>query len=104
VTGVLSDGVEALARAGHHELGALVEGTVRGPLGAMFITLGGPEQESHEQAIADLRSALGPERYGQLAARGASMTYEEIVEYALAELDRLIAESASSTDGASGMG
>jgi hypothetical protein len=40
-----------------------------------------------------LQTSLGLERDEAAVARGASMSYEDAVEYALLELDRLIGES-----------
>jgi len=93
VVGVLSDGIEVLARAGCDELGAVVAGAVGNPLREMYIALAGREHESQERAIQALRDRLGADRCAAVSARGAAMSYDEIVEYALAELDRLIAEA-----------
>ena len=56
--------------------------------------LGAPRELADRQAVLDhARAQLGPDRYDAAHATGAAMSYEQIVEYTLAELDRLLAEN-----------
>ena len=47
-----------------------------------------------QAALDHARAQLGPDRYDAAHATGAAMSYEQIVEYTLAELDRLQTEGA----------
>ena len=40
-----------------------------------------------------LRASLGTDGFERAAALGAAMTYDELVEYVLGELERLLAET-----------
>jgi hypothetical protein len=51
--------------------------------------------EEREQAIERLQHELPPDAYTAASARGAAMSYEEIIQYALSELDRLIDDEAA---------
>ena len=42
-----------------------------------------------EENRAEIRNALGPDIAAAAAARGAAMSYEQILEYLLATIDRL---------------
>ena len=56
---------------------------------------GDPADVAERDAILDrARAQLGPDRYDAAYAIGAAMSYEELVEYTLAELDRLQTETA----------
>jgi len=51
----------------------------------------GEEQAAWQQALAEIRERIVDDDLAAASARGASMGYDEIVDYALTELDRLIA-------------
>ena len=56
-----------------------------------------PDERADRQAtLDDARERLGPDRYDAAHATGAAMSYEQTVEYTLAELDRRLAETDSS--------
>ena len=89
----LKQGALALTRAGHTDVAAVLLGYVdaqpqRGTAGW--------EGEFHEGLIAEARVALGTAEYDAAAARGAAMPYDEIVQYALTELDRVQGEQTDS--------
>ena len=54
------------------------------------------ELQDREHALRVLRESLGAEGYERAAAVGAAMTFDEVVEYTLDELERL---SAATRDG-----
>jgi len=76
----LTCGVEVLTQLGFSEPAAVVCGWNPGPLSRIA-----PQRV--------LRTVLGPEAYERAAQRGADMTFDEVVEFAIAELDRLLANA-----------
>ncbi len=52
-----------------------------------------PALTDRQAALDRVRAQLDPDRYDAAHATGAAMTYEQTVEYTLAELDRLLAEN-----------
>jgi hypothetical protein len=62
---------------------------VDGPLGRLSI-LPVAEHQARSEALERARQELGDHRYHAAHTRGAAMTYEQIIEYTLAELDRLL--------------
>jgi hypothetical protein len=52
----------------------------------------GAELDERVQSRAHMRALLGDARYDELAARGAAMSYEEMIPHLLGGLDQLIAE------------
>jgi predicted ATPase len=63
-----------------------------GPL-AWLINVGPALLIQRQAALDQVRARLDPERYHAAVARGTATSYEQIVEYTLAELDRLLAET-----------
>ena len=55
-----------------------------------------PALTDRQAALDHARAQLDPDRYDAAHATGIAMTYEQIIEYTLGELDRLLAESNSS--------
>jgi len=85
----LKHSANAFRRVGHPEVAAILLGWVdqqpqRGTAGE--------EGELYERQQAETRDELGPDQYAVLAARGAAMSYDEIVGYALQQADLLIPE------------
>ena len=74
------------------EVVGVVEGIVTLSSAMSMAVVGGREREIHDRAIENARRAVGQERFEALLARGGAMSYEEAVEYAVTELDRIIAE------------
>ena len=76
----LSSGVEVLLHFGSTLQAAVISGWNPGR-----IELGGTERE--------FRATLGLDTYQTAKARGADMTYDDIVVYALEHLDALLEET-----------
>ena len=74
------------------EVVGVVEGIVTRSATMSMAVVGGREHEIHDRAIENARRAVGQERFDALLARGGAMSYEEAVQYAVTELDRIIAE------------
>jgi tetratricopeptide (TPR) repeat protein len=83
----------AFRRAGHPDVAAILLGWVDHQ---PWVGAGGEEEEMYERQQAETRDELGPEEYDALAARGAAMSYDEIVGYALQQADLLVPESTTS--------
>jgi len=85
----LKHSANAFRRAGNPDVAAILLGWVdqqpqRGTAGE--------EGELYERQQAETRDELGIEEYAILTARGAAMSYDEIVEYALQQADQLMPE------------
>lgn len=57
----------------------------------MFL-LEGRERDIHESALQYAQDSLGPERFEALCEQGGRMSFPEVVDYSLRELDRIIVE------------
>ena len=90
---ILWYGLEALVPYGELELSATLFGAVGdgGALASMLNAIVGPQALRNAQARAQAREALGADRFDELVARGATMTYDEVVAFARRELERVIA-------------
>jgi hypothetical protein len=86
----LDYGIQVLATLREFETAAVVAGAVRGESLARIDTLPAYEVQYREQALEAVRTALGDERYEAALERGGAMTFDEIVAYALGELDRIV--------------
>jgi predicted ATPase/class 3 adenylate cyclase len=86
----LDRGFRVLTRVGHPEAAALLVGVLTGPLATPSLI---PAYEARDglAAMDELRARLGPEEYERAVQRGASMSYEDMVGFTLAELDRALA-------------
>ncbi len=62
-----------------------------GPLAGRIY--GNPALTDRQAALDHARAQLGPDGYAAAHANGVAMSYEQIVEYTLGELDRLLSES-----------
>jgi predicted ATPase/class 3 adenylate cyclase len=79
-------------RLGDPHVTAVLGGVVTGsPLGTMSM-VAPRDREERARALEQVRATLTPDEYEAAFARGAAMSYEEVVAYTLGELDRLIAE------------
>ncbi len=84
---------EVLGSAGiEPEVVGVLEGVVTRSPEMNMVSAGGRERELHDRAIETACGIVGPERFEELLARGGAMTYEQVVDYALTELDRIVAE------------
>jgi predicted ATPase/DNA-binding SARP family transcriptional activator/DNA-binding CsgD family transcriptional regulator len=74
----------AVAR-GHNERAARLLGAAESMREATGSALPPPIREAHDQNVATIRSALGEETFTALWTQGRAMSFEEAVEFALAE-------------------
>ena len=84
--------VEVIATLGATQTAAVLYGLrERGPFAGM-----GSQNDAHridrERTVERVRAELSDDEFERNAARGAAMSYDEGLDYALAELDRLLAE------------
>ena len=81
--------IRILGRSGEHEVAATLLGVaVDGPLAAMN-NFPDSRLEDSDPLIATVHRELGDAAWAGSRRRGAAMTYEEAVDYAIAELDRI---------------
>ena len=84
--------VSVMATQGSAENAAIVTGFLTS--GTFTLNpVGGPELERRERAHAHARELLGDVAYEAAVARGASLSYEELLAHARRELDRLLDEA-----------
>ncbi len=83
-------GIQVLCHLGHFELAAVFGGIVTE--GAFANTFGVPVHElpDRQRALEQLRGELGDERYAAAIARGASMSYDEVLNSTTRALDDLL--------------
>jgi hypothetical protein len=87
--GAATHAIRILGRSGEYEVAATLLGVaVDGPLAALnnFPDL---RLEDSDPLIGTIRRELGTARWARCRARGATMTYDEAVDYAVFELDRI---------------
>ena len=74
-------------RSDSFEAAATLTGAVDGPLLSVFPAWLTPSQlHLCQQRLAQVATALGPGRYRDARQRGAAMSYDEIIAYALDQL------------------
>jgi hypothetical protein len=89
---VLGAGVEILLRVGEGATATVLAGSlVDGVLAMLNVSFG--RTASLERALTAAREELGDEQFGRLFTRGAGMSYEEVVEFALDEVRRAMSET-----------
>ncbi|MDQ6852173.1 MAG: adenylate/guanylate cyclase domain-containing protein [Actinomycetota bacterium] len=88
--GNITSGVEVAVNVGALEFAALLAAK---EASAGFVFIGHHFLVEYERAVASAREQLGAERYEEIWERGTAMSFDQVVDYALTELDRLIAES-----------
>jgi ATP/maltotriose-dependent transcriptional regulator MalT len=87
LVGVLWVATTVLADAGRAEATAVINGFITdGPVADFAIVYQGPERDEQVQAQERARAELGDATYDAAHARGAAMSYEEIVDLVLAAL------------------
>ena len=80
---------------GDAEGAAVLAGIVTvGPFCEFASLQGGPEEEARDGIIDVLRTELGADRFATVTTRGAAMGYDELIDYSLGEVRRLIAQTA----------
>ena len=81
-----------LTTLGEMEAGVVAFGVIRAETFGPLSLVSGLELERNEQHLLIARAVLGDAPYNAAVARGASMSDEEALEYALRELDRVLAD------------
>ena len=71
-------------------LGAAIEA---GSLAGLDILVHPAEHAARRAALDHVRAQLDADRYNAAAMRATAMTYRQVIEYTLTELDRLRAEA-----------
>ena len=89
VARVLDRGFRVLTRVGRPEAAAVLVGALTAPH-APPVLIPAHEAPDRRAALEELQACLGAEEYERALARGASMSYEDIVGFTLAELDRAL--------------
>jgi hypothetical protein len=91
---VLAYGVSVAAELDGWEFAATLGAALTdGPLTALIYW--NPELAERQVALEHSRAQLDPDRDDAAHARGAAMSYEQLIEYTLDELDRLRATAPS---------
>jgi tetratricopeptide (TPR) repeat protein len=91
----LGRGAEILARVRADEPAAVLAGFVGGPMHRSD-SLPREERVDRDRALEEARAALGTAAYDAAVARGTAMSVEDVSMYAVAEVDRLVAEAQQS--------
>ena len=60
--------------------------------------LSATERTDRQAALDQARTQLGRGRYDTAVATGTAMTHDELVEYTIGELDRLLTENKTPAD------
>jgi hypothetical protein len=89
--GALTRGAVTFALVGSFEPVAVLDGAMRAKVTGTEILVTDPEAAEEADAIERSRATLGPGEYEVWRDRGARMSYDELFEYLINELDRLIA-------------
>ncbi len=93
---VLSCGVNVAVDLDALELAATLGGAVSdGSLAGLTYLVDALVRADRQAALDHARAQLGPDLYDAARGTGIAMSYDRIVEYTLAELDRLLAENKS---------
>jgi hypothetical protein len=83
-----------LAAVGDREGAAVLAGIVTvGAFSDLTSLQGGPEEVARQHIIDGLRADLGVDRFTATIARGAAMSYDELIDYSLGRVERLIADA-----------
>jgi predicted ATPase len=85
----LERSVPALIAIGEPEPACVLAGLTSGPLAELGI-VPAPDRDDAHRVLEEARGQLGAERFEQLVARGKTLSYDEGVDYAITELDRLL--------------
>jgi hypothetical protein len=104
--GIIWFAANLLAASGAYDLVATVAGiTDQGPLAAIAHVTGDPAGQTnleHQQALDAARVSLGDDAYQRLAHRGATMSYEQMIEWSQQAIRTHIASLAGTAPGRSG--
>jgi predicted ATPase/class 3 adenylate cyclase len=96
----MNRGIEISGRLGSPELSATLAGSISTVLlESLMYELRDAELVAHEEVQTEVRAALGDDGYEAAKAHGASMSYDEVASYLIAELDRMLAAIDEPSDG-----
>ena len=85
--------IRVFAFLGDHERAAELAGAVTlGPFASLTTIAVGPEADERNAALDEVRHELGDAPFDAAAARGAGLSYDELLARVLAEIDRMLAE------------
>jgi predicted ATPase/class 3 adenylate cyclase len=91
-TEVVAGAAEVLLRIGEYSTATVLAGSLlEGALA--WIMMSGERNAELERALVAARAQLGADQYQHLFARGAAMSYEEVLEFALEDVHRALAEA-----------
>lgn len=96
VVTALERSVPALIALAEPEPACILAGFTTGPLAELGI-VPTPDRDDAQQALDDVRVQLGSERFEQLLASGGARTYDQAVAHTLNELNRLVAQTETSS-------
>ena len=86
---VMNHGVRVAVDLGAWELAATLGAAVTdGPLAGLTMLVHPAEHTDRQDALDQIRAHLGVDRYDVATTNAIAMTYPQVVQYALAELDR----------------
>jgi tetratricopeptide (TPR) repeat protein len=91
----LASAVEVLDAAGHPESAAVLAGMLDSDAFGPLLAPNDPHCLDRQRILAAIRTTLGEKDYDSVIARGAAMSYDAGLVFALAELDRIIANTDS---------
>jgi hypothetical protein len=100
---LLSYGIPVAAELDAWEFAATLGAAITGLERARFVPMSVTERTDRQAALDQARTQLGWRHNDAAVATGTAMSHEEVVEYALGELDRLLAESKASSDASSAL-
>jgi hypothetical protein len=92
--GAFGYAVEILAELGHPEPVFVIVGAIRGGALGRLRQMTAPPDRRPAEALERARAALPKELRDQAAARGAAMSYDELVAWLVQELDALLDDAA----------
>jgi predicted ATPase/class 3 adenylate cyclase len=87
---VVNHGVRVAIDLGAWQLAATLGAALNeGPLAGLTMLVHPAEHTDRQDALDQIRAHLGADRYREATSNAIAMTYPQVVQYALAELDRL---------------
>ena len=91
VVEVLGEGADILLRAGEPSTATVLAGSLL--QGALLAIIVSQRNAELDRTLVSAREGLGDEEYQRMFDRGASMSYEEVIKFALDNVQRAIAET-----------
>ncbi len=85
--------IRVFAFVGKHEPAAELAGVVTlGPFASLTTIAVGPEADERDAVLVDVRTELGDAAFDAALARGAGLSYDEVLDRVLGEIDRMLVE------------